>query len=131
MNPEILELARHGDPLALTRSLVSTPSVNPQLEEGGSGEREAATLVAEWLDLWGLDTRITEISPNRFNVIAKLDGEGPTLLLNGHLDTVGVGGMIVPPFDAKVEGGRIWGRGSCDMKAGLAAILATPTFSLR
>ena len=74
---------------------------------------------------WGLDTRITEISPNRFNVIAKLDGEGPTLLLNGHLDTVGVGGMIVPPFDAKVEGGRIWGRGSCDMKAGLAAILAT------
>ena len=125
MNPETLELARHGDPLALTRSLVSTPSVNPQLEEGGSGEREAATLVAEWLDLWGLDTRITEISPNRFNVIAKLDGEGPTLLLNGHLDTVGVGGMIVPPFDAKVEGGRIWGRGSCDMKAGLAAILAT------
>ncbi|MEE3136298.1 MAG: ArgE/DapE family deacylase [Gemmatimonadota bacterium] len=109
----------------MTRSLVSTPSVNPQLEEGGSGEREAATLVAEWLDLWGLDTRITEISPNRFNVIAKLDGEGPTLLLNGHLDTVGVGGMIVPPFDAKVEGGRIWGRGSCDMKAGLAAILAT------
>ena len=87
MNPETLELARHGDPLALTRSLVSTPSVNPQLEEGGSGEREAATLVAEWLDLWGLDTRITEISPNRFNVIAKLDGEGPTLLLNGHLDT--------------------------------------------
>jgi len=125
LNPETLELARHGDPLALTRSLVSTPSVNPQLEEGGSGEREAATLVAEWLDLWGLDTRITEISPNRFNVIAKLDGEGPTLLLNGHLDTVGVGGMIVPPFDAKVEGGRIWGRGSCDMKAGLAAILAT------
>ena len=125
MNPETLELARHGDPLALTRSLVSTPSVNPQLEEGGSGEREVATLVAEWLDLWGLDTRITEISPNRFNVIAKLDGEGPTLLLNGHLDTVGVGGMIVPPFDAKVEGGRIWGRGSCDMKAGLAAILAT------
>ena len=125
MNPETLELARHGDPLALTRSLISTPSVNPQLEEGGSGEREAATLVAEWLDLWGLDTRITEISPNRFNVIAKLDGEGPTLLLNGHLDTVGVGGMIVPPFDAKIEGGRIWGRGSCDMKAGLAAILAT------
>ena len=125
MNPETLELARHGDPLALTRSLVSTPSVNPQLEEGGSGEREVATLVAEWLDSWGLDTRITEISPNRFNVIAKLDGEGPTLLLNGHLDTVGVGGMIVPPFDAKIEGGRIWGRGSCDMKAGLAAILAT------
>ena len=124
MNPDTLELARHGDPLALTCSLVSTPSVNPQLEEGGSGEREAAFLVSEWLELWGLDTRITEISPNRFNVIGKLEGEGPTLLLNGHLDTVGIGGMTVPPFDAKVEGGRIWGRGSCDMKAGLAAILA-------
>jgi len=117
-------LARVGDPIALTCALVSTPSVNPQLEEGGSGEQEAAVLVAEWLDSWGLDTRITEISPNRFNVIGKLEGEGPTLLLNGHLDTVGVGGMTVPPFDAKVKGGRIWGRGSCDMKAGLAAILA-------
>ena len=124
MNADILELARVGDPIALTCALVSTPSVNPQLEEGGSGEQEAAVLVAEWLDSWGLDTRITEISPNRFNVIGKLEGEGPTLLLNGHLDTVGVGGMTVPPFDAKVEGGRIWGRGSCDMKAGLAAILA-------
>ena len=117
-------MARVGDPIALTCALVSTPSVNPQLEEGGSGEQEAAVLVAEWLDSWGLDTRITEISPNRFNVIGKLEGEGPTLLLNGHLDTVGVGGMTVPPFDAKVKGGRIWGRGSCDMKAGLAAILA-------
>ena len=117
-------MARVGDPIALTCALVSTPSVNPKLEEGGSGEQEAAVLVAGWLDSWGLDTRITEISPNRFNVIGKLEGEGPTLLLNGHLDTVGVGGMTVPPFDAKVKGGRIWGRGSCDMKAGLAAILA-------
>lgn len=124
MTSDILELARRGDPLALTRSLVSTPSVNPQLEEGGSGEREAANLVGEWLDLWGLDTQVSEISPNRFNVIGTLQGDGPTLLLNGHLDTVGVRGMTVPPFDAKVSGGRIWGRGSCDMKAGLAAILA-------
>lgn len=124
MNADTLELARVGDPIALTRALVSTPSVNPQLEEGGSGEQETAALVAEWLDSWGLDTRITEISPNRFNVVGKLEGEGPTLLLNGHLDTVGVSGMTIPPFDAKIEGGRIWGRGSCDMKAGLAAILA-------
>ena len=124
MNADTLELARVGDPISLTRALVSTPSVNPQLEEGGSGEQETAALVAEWLDSWGLDTRITEISPNRFNVVGKLEGEGPTLLLNGHLDTVGVSGMTIPPFDAKIEGGRIWGRGSCDMKAGLAAILA-------
>ena len=89
MNADTLELARVGDPISLTRALVSTPSVNPQLEEGGSGEQEAAVLVAEWLDSWGLDTRITEISPNRFNVVGKLEGEGPTLLLNGHLDTVG------------------------------------------
>jgi len=123
LSSNTLELARSGDPVALTRSLVSTPSVNPQLEEGGSGELEAASLVAEWLDLWGLDTQVSEISPNRFNVIGTLEGDGPTLLLNGHLDTVGVRGMTVPPFDAKVSGGRIWGRGSCDMKAGLAAIL--------
>jgi len=124
LNSDTLELARRGDPVALTRSLVSIPSVNPQLEEGGGGEREVATLVAEWLNLWGLDTQVSEVSPNRFNVIGTLQGDGPTLLFNGHLDTVGVRGMTVPPFDAKVNGGRIWGRGSCDMKAGLAAILA-------
>lgn len=49
-------------------------------------------------------------------------GTGPTLLLNGHLDTVGVAGMSIDPFGAELRDGRLWGRGSCDMKGGVAAL---------
>ena len=56
--------------------------------------------------------------------MATLNGEGPTLLLNGHLDTVGVEGMVVPPFGGPVQDGRLPGRGSCDMKGGVAALMS-------
>jgi acetylornithine deacetylase len=72
-----------------------------------------------------LDTRITEVAPGRPNVVAHLAGDGPTLLLNGHLDTVGVAGMTIDPFSGAERDGRIWGRGACDMKAGVACILST------
>lgn len=114
-----------GDPVALARALVAVPSVNPSLAPGGAGEGRIADLAAGWLRSWGLDTEVVEAAPGRPNVVARLDGDGPTLLLNGHLDTVGVEGMERPPFEAAVEGGRLWGRGACDMKAGIAAILAT------
>ena len=83
-----------------------------------------AAVCAEWLDSWGLETRIDEVAPGRCNVVATLHGDGPTLLLNGHLDTVGVEGMTVPPYGAPVSGGRLVGRGSCDMKGGVASLLA-------
>jgi acetylornithine deacetylase len=104
--------------------LVRVPSVNPTLAAGGAGEREIAGLAAGWLRGWGLETTVHEVAPERFNVVASLDGEGPTLLLNGHLDTVGVEGMTAPPFAASVEEGRLVGRGACDMKGGNAALLA-------
>ncbi len=122
-NVELLERARHGDPVALCRAMVSTDSVNPVLAPGGEGERAVAELVAGWLDEWGLESEMIEVAPDRFNVVARLRGSGPTLLLNGHLDTVGVEGMTIPPFAADLKGGRLWGRGSCDMKGGDAAIL--------
>ena len=121
---EILERARRGDPVALCRAMVTTDSVNPVLAPGGRGERALAELVAGWLDAWGLNPEMIEVAPGRFNVVGKLEGEGPTLLLNGHLDTVGVEGMTIPPFAATLEGDRLLGRGSCDMKGGDAAILA-------
>ena len=124
LDTDALGRARAGDPLELTRALVATPSVNPVLEAGGAGEGAAATLAAEWLQGWGLDVRTHEVAPGRWNVVARLDGDGPTLMLNGHLDTVGVEGMTVPPFEAVIDGGRLLGRGSCDMKAGIAAMLA-------
>ena len=118
------EAARNGDPVALTGWLVSIPSVNPVLEEGGAGEVQIAEACAELLEAWGFETTITEPSPGRPNVIGRLEGSGPTLLLNGHLDTVGVAGMTVDPFGADMDGHRMYGRGSCDMKAGDAALLA-------
>lgn len=124
VDQETLRKARDGDAVALARVLVATPSVNPTLAPGGAGEAEVAGVCAAWLEAWGLETRIDEVAPGRCNVVATLEGEGPTLLLNGHLDTVGVEGMTVPPFGAVLEDGRLLGRGGCDMKGGVAALLA-------
>jgi len=124
LSVEGLERALGGDPVALCRALVATPSVNLVLAPGEAGERGVAELVAGWLDAWGLEPSLIEIAPGRFNVVGTLEGEGPTLLLNGHLDTVGVDGMTIPPFAATLAGDRLSGRGSCDMKGGDAAILA-------
>jgi len=119
-----VETARAGDPVAIARLLVATPSVNPTLAPGGAGEGDIARVAADLLEGWGFTTRTTEVSAGRFNVVASLDGSGPTLLLNGHLDTVGVDGMTVDPFQAELADGRLIGRGSCDMKGGVAALLA-------
>lgn len=121
---ETKDAAATGDPVALTRALVAIPSVNPTLSRGGAGEGEIANACATWLDGWGLEARVEEVGAGRCNVVATLEGEGPTLLLNGHLDTVGVEGMTIAPFGAELREGRILGRGSCDMKGGVAALLA-------
>src|ERR1700693_1359575 len=73
----------------------------------------------------GLEVEIQDVEPGRPNVIARWTvGRGPRLLLTGHLDTVPVGeGWSRDPFGAEVGGGRVYGRGACDMKGGLAAML--------
>jgi acetylornithine deacetylase len=119
-----LDAARGGDPVAIAQLLVSTPSVNPVLAAGGEGEGAMAEVTASLLEGWGLETVVHEVAPGRMNVVATLKGEGPTLLFNGHLDTVGIAGMTVEPFGAEIEENRLIGRGSCDMKGGVAALLA-------
>jgi acetylornithine deacetylase len=110
---------------SLLQEMVATPSVNPSMEEGGAGEGAMAALTTSWLEAWGFDTRKAEVAPGRFNVIAWSRGSapGPTLLFNGHLDTVGVEGMSIDPFLGEVREGRLFGRGSCDMKGGIASLL--------
>lgn len=120
---EVLREAAAGEPVALARTLVATPSVNPDLEQAGTGEHEIAHLIAGWLDGWGYEVGLEEVAPGRWNVMGRR-GHGRSLLLNGHLDTVGVGGMTVPPFAGDVQDGRLVGRGACDMKGGVAALLA-------
>lgn len=127
--PRAMSEARAGDPVALARALVRTPSVNPALEDDGAGEGQVSEICAELLEGWGLATRMYEVAAGRPNVVAHLPGDGPTLLLNGHLDTVGVGGMTIEPFGATLRDGRLWGRGACDMKSGVAALMSA-TFRL-
>ena len=117
--------ADSGDPLALARALVATPSVNPGLDPSGAGEAAVAELAAGWLRDWGYAVELVEAAPGRPSVLARLErGDGRSLILNGHLDTVGVDGMTIDPFDPVVRDGRLWGRGSADMKGGVAAALA-------
>jgi acetylornithine deacetylase/succinyl-diaminopimelate desuccinylase family protein len=108
----------------LTKELVRIDSVNPDLVPDGAGEREIARFVADWLRNAGLEVETNEVAPGRFNVvgIARGSGGGRSLLLNAHMDTVGVAG-VKDPFDPREEDGRLYGRGSYDMKASLAAIM--------
>jgi acetylornithine deacetylase len=110
------------DVLPLLERLVSIDSVNPDL--GGAGEAEIAAFVAEWARGAGLEVEHYEAAPGRPNVIATVRGTGGgrTLLLNAHTDTVGHGGMA-DPLVPRVQKGRLFGRGSYDMKGGLAACL--------
>ena len=108
----------------LLSDLVAIDSINPDLVPGAAGEAAIATFIAEWLRAAGLEVHVAEVRPGRPNVvgIAHGAGGGRSLLLNGHIDTVGVAGMS-QPFRPRVEGGKLYGRGAYDMKGGMAACL--------
>jgi len=104
--------------------LVEIDSINPDLVPGGAGESEIAQFVAGWLKAEGLEVTVEEPVAGRPSVvgIARGKGGGRSLLLDAHLDTVGVEGMD-RPHQPRVEGSRLYGRGAYDMKSGLAAIM--------
>jgi len=113
--------------VALTRDLVRIPSV-VRPGDPSATEAEVADYVARWLAREGLDVETQPVAPGRPNVLAWLGerGAGPTLLLEGHTDVVTEGDPAdwrYPPFSADVADGKIWGRGSADMKGGLAAAM--------
>lgn len=108
----------------LLRDLVAIDSVNPSLVPGGAGEAEIAEAVGAKMRAAGLDVEITEAAPGRPNTVGVLEGRSPgrSLMFCGHLDTVSVAGMEAP-FDPVERDGRLYGRGSQDMKGGLAAMI--------
>jgi acetylornithine deacetylase len=110
--------------LKLTSDLVAIDSVNPSLVPGGAGERAVSEFIASWLRRAGFDVDVTDAAPGRPNVVAMADGRepGPTRILCGHTDTVGVEDMTAP-FDPVVRDGRLYGRGSQDMKGGIASMM--------
>ena len=106
------------------RSLVAINSVNSSYE-GGLGEREIATWVRHFFEHRGIVVWEQEVFPDRSNVIARLPGRDPSrrVILEAHMDTVSTQGMSIPPFEPRVKDGKLFGRGSCDTKAGLAAMM--------
>ena len=122
-----MSIAR-GDAVALARALIKIDSRNPTLVPDAPGEGEVARALAAILDDWGFSVQLADAVPGRPNVVARIGpSDAPALMLNGHLDVVGVEGMVHEPFAAEMRSGRIYGRGSADMKGGLAAMCAAAT----
>jgi acetylornithine deacetylase len=114
-----------ADAVGLTRELVRIDSRNPSLVAGAPGEAVVAMALRDVLTEWGFRVEMYEAAPGRPNVVARIGkAGGRSLMFNGHLDVVGTEGMTHSPFGAEESDGRLYGRGSCDMKSGIAAMCA-------
>lgn len=108
------------DEVELTQELVKINSENPS-----GNEKEVAKYIYDYLTSLKFDPELVEFGENRYNVVTSV-GKGEGLMLNTHTDTVPVGDMEnwkYDPFSARLENGRIYGRGSSDSKSGVASIL--------
>lgn len=107
--------------ISLLQSLLRLDTTNPP-----ANEEPAARLIADWARRWGMEAEVTPVADNRANVIVTVRGSGnrPALLFNGHTDVVPPGdGWTRDPFGGEVSNGKIYGRGSADMKGGVTAML--------
>lgn len=109
---------------ATLADLIAINSINPAYE-GGVSEAEIASYIEQFFLSRGIETSHQDVLPGRYNVIARLPGRNPNrrVVLEAHMDTVSAVGMSIAPFDPVVREGRMYGRGSCDTKAGLAAMM--------
>ena len=110
--------------IQLLKDLIKVDSVNPSLVLGAAGEDAIARTLTAAMQGMGMTVRTQIVAPGRPNVVAELQGKAPgrSLMFCGHIDTVGVSGMKAP-FDPVERDGRIYGRGSQDMKSGVAAMI--------
>lgn len=125
--PSEATLAVHlvSDPAELLKDLVRIASVNPGLVPGAAGESAIADYTSAWLEARGFKVTRLEAVPGRPSVVgvAAGSGGGKSLMFNGHLDTVTLAGYDGDPLRPRVEDGKMYGRGTFDMKAGIAAIM--------
>lgn len=115
-------------PSQLLKTLVAIPSVNP-MGRALTGPEYYEGRMSDYLETFfrdlGVPWQRIEVAPGRANVIACCEAPGArrTVLLDAHQDTVPVDGMTIAPFEPEEREGRIYGRGSCDVKGGMAAML--------
>jgi len=111
--------------IKLLSDLVAIESINPSMKGSKNGEAVIGNYVFDYLKGLGLEVKQEEALPGRFNILGRLAGVNSRsrLLFEAHLDTMPVEGMEIDPFQAKIEEGRLYGRGSCDDKASVAAML--------
>src|SRR5580692_3400403 len=105
--------------------LVRINSVNPAFSDGTTDERKIAEYLSSAFEALGMEVNRYEPEPGRVSVVGRRRGRGNgrSLMLNGHIDTVAVDEMT-DPFSAEVRGNRMYGRGAYDMKGGIAACMA-------
>ena len=111
--------------LATLQDVVATESVNPGLPGGQRGESAMVEYISEFFRNAGMGCETREVLPGRSNLIGTLEGRNPerVLLFECHLDTASVGVMTIPPFEPHIRDGLLYGRGSCDTKAGGVAMI--------
>jgi acetylornithine deacetylase len=104
--------------------LVRINSINPAIAPGGAGEAEIAAYFGRAFDSLGLEAELIESQAGRVSAVGiwRGSGGGRSLMINGHIDTVGIEGMPAP-FSAQIREGRLYGRGAHDMKGSLAGAL--------
>ncbi len=117
------------DVTTLLADLVRIPSVNPMGRDVSGPEYfegRVSDYLCDQLQKLSVPWERIEIAPGRANVLARYEGSpgAPVVLLDAHEDTVPTDGMVIPPFEPTIENGRMYGRGSCDVKAGVASMLA-------
>jgi len=121
----------------LLQDLVRIPSVSPDGDPGtatqNTGEGRIAEYVGDFLRKLALDVEVHEVKPGRPNVIGKFTSRGSrkSVAFAPHTDIVSVAGMTIDPFGAEVGDGKLYGRGACDTKGSLAAMLAALTNAVR
>ncbi|MGI6552182.1 MAG: M20 family metallopeptidase [Bacillota bacterium] len=122
---DVCSLIKPDELIKVVQDLVKIKSINPPGEEA-----EVAEYVRDYMQARDVPTEICEISPNRYNVVSRLKGQGngPALIFTGHMDVVSISEeerkrWIVEPFSGEIRGGYLYGRGSVDMKAGLGAAM--------
>lgn len=112
------KFAPHNEVLRLTQDLISIES---HIDASGR-EAEVGRYLLAWFKDHAIDAELQTVEGERANVLARIPGgHGPSLMLNGHLDTVPAGDMK-DAFVPKVLGDVLWGRGACDMKGAIAAM---------